>query len=51
MNGEKTKLCPFRFGGEEGTSVRCVGEMCAVWANGECAIAKIAKSIGKENNE
>ena len=47
-NMEITKLCPFRWGKTGLTNAKCVKGMCSLWANGKCAVTRIALSIPEE---
>lgn len=45
-------LCPFRFG-KSNIYPECITNRCAFWIKEDktCAVAKIAKAVGNENNE
>jgi hypothetical protein len=43
---EIKKTCPIAPVREDGTPGLCREDRCAWWTNGECAVVKIAKSVG-----
>lgn len=44
------KICPLRFNNSAGNMTTCIAGNCALWVNGECAIAKIAKAVKSEKD-